>query len=107
MLVPGAYEIVVTYRDTNYLWHDRGIAQSDITDIAISPTERALHCFVPTFWDHFSQASRIERVIVTLQGYTFRLPWPAERRLDTPPALSLDILLQYDSHTLPTAATWT
>ena len=75
MFVQGDCQIVVTYRDSNYLWKDHAVNQTDVTDTRVSPTERAIHCFAPDFWGRFAQPSRIERVMVTLQDHTFRLPW--------------------------------
>lgn len=106
MFTSGDYQIVVTYRDSNYLWKDRAVDSTEMTDTEVSPTERTIHCFVPTFWGRFSQPSRIERVMVTLQGFTFRLPWRTAMNLTAPSALSLDILLHYDSHEMPTGVTW-
>lgn len=106
MFTSGDYQIVVTYRDSNYLWKDRAVNSMEITDTDINSTERAVHCFVPNFWGRFSQPSRIERVMVTLQGRTFRLPWRAAMNVAAPAALSLDILLHYDDHEMPTGVTW-
>jgi len=106
MFTPGDYQIAVTYRDSNYLWKDRAVDSTEMTETEVSPTERAVHCFVPNFWGRLSQPSRIERVMVTLQGRTFRLPWRAAMNLAAPSALSLDILLHYDSHEMPLGVTW-
>lgn len=106
MFTSGDYQIVVTYRNSNYLWKDRAVDSIEMTETEVSPTERAIHCFVPNFWGRFSHPSRIERVMVTLQGRTFRLPWRAAMNIAAPSALSLDILLHYDDHEMPTSVTW-
>jgi hypothetical protein len=106
MFTSGDYQIVVTYRDSNYLWKDRAVNSTDMTDTEINPTERVVHCFTPNFWGRFSHPSCIERVMVTLKGHTFRLPWRAAMNLAVPSALSLDILLHYDGHEMPTGVTW-
>jgi hypothetical protein len=106
MFTSGDYQIAVTYRDSNYLWKDRAVDSMEMTETEVSPTERAVHCFIPNFWGRFSHPSRIERVMVTLQGHTFRLPWRAAMNLAAPSVLSVDILLHYDSHEMPTGVTW-
>lgn len=106
MFTSGDYQIVVTYRNSNYLWKDRAVDSIEMTETEVSPTERAIHCFVPNFWGRFSHPSRIERVMVTLQGRTFRLPWRGAMNIAAPSALSLDILLHYDDHEMPTSMTW-
>ena len=62
MFTSGDYQIAVTYRDSNYLWKDRAVDSMEMTETEVSPTERAVHCFVPNFWGRFSHPSRIERV---------------------------------------------
>jgi hypothetical protein len=106
MFTSGDYQIVVTYRDSNYLWKDRAVDCTETSDTEVNPTERAIHCFAPNFWGRFSRPSRIERVIITSQGCSFRLPWRAAMNLAAPSALSLDILLHYDGHEMPTGVTW-
>jgi hypothetical protein len=106
MIAPDTCQIVVTYRDSNYMWKDRSINQADMTEIRVSPTEHDIHIFSPNFWGQFAQPSRIEGVMVTQQGYTFRLPWRAEMSLATSSALSMDLCLHYDGHEVLTSATW-
>jgi hypothetical protein len=106
MFAPGDCQIVVTYRNSNYLWKDRAVDPTDVTDTTLSPTERAIHCFAPDFWDRFSHPSRIECVMVTLQDRTFRLPWRSEMNPVAPEALSLDIQLHYNGRAIPSSATW-
>jgi hypothetical protein len=106
MFAPGDCQIVVTYRDGNLVWKDSPIEQADIVASAINATERAVHCFVPTFWSHIHHASRIEHVGVTAKGRTLQLPWPPNRDLAALPALSLDIRLHYDGRGLLTEVRW-
>jgi hypothetical protein len=106
MFAAGDYQIVITYRNTNYLWKDRAVDRSDMADTAISPTEHTMHCFVPHFWDRRSRPSRIERVTVTQQDHAFRLPWQLALDQATPSALSLDISLRYDAHAMLTSVAW-
>jgi hypothetical protein len=106
MVVQTNCLIVVTYRDSNYMWKDRAINQADITEIVVTPTERAVHYFAPKFWGPFAQPSRIERVTVTQQGHTFRLPWHAEVHPAAPSALALDLRLPYAGHAMLTGVTW-
>jgi hypothetical protein len=107
MFAPGDYQIVVTYRDSNYMWKDRAVDRTDMIDSTLSPTERAIHCFVPNFWGRRrAHSSRIERVMVTLQGRTFRLSWRPENNLATPSALSMDIRLHHDGHAMLAGVTW-
>jgi hypothetical protein len=106
MFAPGTCQIVVTYRDTNCMWKDRAVNQTDMTETIVSPTETAIRCFSPDFWARFAQPSRIERVMVTQQGHTFRLPWRAEMNLATPSALSMDFHLHHNGHEMLTGVTW-
>ena len=106
MVGDANYLIVVTYRDSNYMWKDRAVNQADITETSDSPTERVVHYFAPNFWGPFAQPSRIERVMVTQQGHTFRLPWHAEVKPAPPSALSLDLCLHYDGQARLTGVTW-
>ena len=106
MAATGDRQIVVTYRDSNFMWKDRAVDQTDTTETTVSPTEHDIHCFAPNFWGRFAQPSRIERVMVTQQGHTFRLPWRTEMNLATPSALSMNIQLHYDGHEMLTGVTW-
>lgn len=107
MFAPGDCLIVVTYRDSNYMWKDRALNRSDMTETVVSPIERIIHFFSPNFWRRFAQPSRIERVTVTEQGHAFRLSWKPEMNLATPSALSMDLRLHYDGHAMLTGVSWT
>ena len=106
MVVQANCQIVVTYRDSNYMWKDRAVDQTDITETVVSPTERAIHCFAPHFWGHFAPPSRIERVTVTEQGHAFRLAWKPALNLTTPSALSMNIFLHYNGQAMLTDVAW-
>lgn len=106
MFAPGICQIVVTYRDSNFMWKDRAVTETDMTETIVSPTETAIHYFSPNFWGRFAQPSCIERVMVTQQGHTFRLPWRGQIHLATPSALSMDLHLHWDSHEMLTGVTW-
>jgi len=106
MVVQANCLIVVTYRDSNYMWKDRALNEKDITETVVTATEHTIHYLVPHFWGPFAQPSRIERVTITQQGHTFRLPWQAEMNPAAPSALSMDLRLHYDGHELLTGVTW-
>ncbi len=106
MVVQANCLIVVTYRDSNYMWKDRAVNQADVTETSVSPTESDVHYFAPNFWGPFAPPSRIERVMVMQQGHSFRLPWHAETNPATPAALSMDLRLHYDGHAILTGVTW-
>lgn len=106
MVVQANCLIVVTYRDSNYMWKDRALKETDITETAVTPAEHTIHYFVPNFWGPFAQPSRIERVTITQQGHTFRLTWEPEMDPATPSALSMDLCLHYDGHEMLTGVTW-
>jgi len=106
MFAPGDCLIVVTYRDSNYMWKDRALNAMDMTETVVSPTERTIHFSAPDFWGRFAQPSRIERVTVTQQGHTFRLAWMPEMASATSSALSMDLRLHYDGHEMLTGMTW-
>lgn len=106
MVVQANCQIVVAYRDSNYMWKDRALSQLDIAETVVSPTERAIHCFIPHFWGRFAQPSRIERVTITQQGHTFRLAWEPKMNLATPSAVSMNICLHYNGQSLLTGVTW-
>ena len=49
MITPDTCQIVVTYRDSNYMWKDRAVNEADMSEITMSPTEHEIHVFSPNF----------------------------------------------------------
>lgn len=104
-------QIVVTYRDSNFVWKDRALDQSDVTEARAGTDERTIHCFIPTFWETVGRFSHVEHVGVTLNGHTTQLRWPPSPRVaaEPPPlpALSMDIRLHRGAgDTTATEVSW-
>lgn len=103
-------QIVVTYRDSNFVWKDRPLDQSEMTETKVGTDERTMHCVIPNFWENVGRFSHVEHVGVTLNGHTTHLRWPPPRasaELPPRPALSMDIRLRRGAgDTTPAEVSW-
>lgn len=107
MLSAGDYQIVVTTYDGAGIWRDHRIDQRDIRDVAMSPNERDIRCFSPTFWSDIPHPAHIGHVEVTAKGVHYRLSWPPpEDGPAPPPALSMHIRLRSAPDEMPSAVEW-
>jgi hypothetical protein len=103
-------QIVVTYRDSNFVWKDRPLDQSEITETEVGTDERTMHCVIPNFWERAGRFSHVEHVGVTLNGHTTQLRWPPSGAIaESPPlpVLSMDIRLHCGAgDTTPAEVSW-
>jgi len=70
------YQVVVTYRDSNYVWKDRTIDPSDVTDRMLGPTERELTCVTSALWSGIPRSAQMRHLGVTIHNRTATLAWP-------------------------------
>lgn len=68
MFSTGEYQVVVTYRDGSGLWKDRPVAHEYLKGREVSPQEREVDCFIPSFWKSVPRLTRIVHV-----GFTGRV----------------------------------
>jgi len=100
-------QVVITYRDSNFVWKDRALAPAFLTAREVSPTERWIDCFVPTFWGDVTHPARIQHVGVTTDGRTTELPWPPPETEQPPrPALAMHLRLRHAPGDAPSTVAW-